>query len=818
MLDAGSLAVLWTEPLDGHPRAAIFDPARPRWIYVAVEDANGIAILDRATHSMAGTIPIGRLPSGLAAPAKRDELVVTRRIDGIVHVVDRTTRKELARVTLADSPANADPKVAQGKPFAFESVAWTPDGSVAWIPHQTYNGAVPLQFQSIVFPAVSVVDFGTRTERTNDGAGKKKFPGRKELFKAINVIGGTGDARIVSGPCAAAIHQNGQLAYVLACQSDDLLVFDVDTGAAKEILKIPGDHATAITLDEAGSRAFVLSDQSKTLTVVDLAGGSPIGHPAIVGDPIPLLDSDPLASPMRSALTLFHRADHGKTFADDDGTNLALSGQSWMACASCHLDGLTTTNAFLFEASPRKQPGAAKDALIGHRNLRDFFASASKPDDGAFDPHDVIAAMLEMGGLAPDTTGKERAGEADPARPSKAVTEAARSLARVVARDMPLAPSWLLQSKADVGVDPKHSTELQAAYCGDCHREQFEAWQRSAHAHAAEDPFVAFSADIERKRGGEQSIRLCEGCHDPNGVRLGTASLTKGQGVTCTSCHDVHGVIEAGGNADLRSKPRDWSVDHKAAATAQLTLLRSAQFCAGCHQSFVPANGLVFIDTLNEWKLSPFGPHDGKAGKACTTCHMPKLESGAHDHSVVGGNIALAARFPTPGWREKIEENLRTAAALDLVRAGDRVDVTVKAIGVGHLLPTGVADLRELWIELVAMDATGAELARLGAPSPVTGLIEEGGARLGLDLAGPDGGLLRLHELGLATAIPFDRRPSANQPVTLSMDARSLLTTPGVAKLAAELHYRNVRPPFYRAALGDASVLPPDLVIAKTKE
>jgi DNA-binding beta-propeller fold protein YncE len=814
MLDAQSLAVLWTQPLDGRPRAAIFDPAHPRWIYVAVEDAGAVSVLDRSTHTIAGSITVGRLPSGLAASGARDELVVTRRIDGVLHVVDRTNRTELAQIALADSPANTDVKVAQGKPYAFESMAWAPDGVHAWVPHQTYDGAVaPLQFQSVVFPAVSVVDFSARAEVTNDGSDGKHFPGRKELFKAIDVISGSGDAQIVSGPCAAAFHPTGPRAYVLACASDDLIVFDTDTGTAKEILKVPGDHANAIAIDRAGSKAYLVSDQSKSLTVVDLAGGSPIAHPSIVGDAVPLLDHDPVAPEMRRALTLFHRADHHQTFPDDDGTPLALSGQSWMACASCHLDGLTTTNAFLFEASPRVQPGAAKDALMGHRGLKDFFSTAANPDDPSFDPHDVMIALLDMGGLAPDTTGKDRTGAADPSHPTTAVTNVARDLARIVHRDMPQAPSWLLQAPADASVSPQYSTQADAAWCGTCHKEQYDAWRKSAHSHAAEDPFVSFSANLEQSRGGDTSIRHCFGCHDPNGLRLGNPSLTKGQGVTCTSCHDVRSLIQAGGNADVRSKPRDWSQDHKEAASAQLPLLRTPEFCAGCHQSFVPGNGLLFIDTLSEWKASPYP----SKGIVCQTCHLPKLDDGAHDHSFPGGNVTLATIFSDDAMRTALETNLKSAAGITAKKdASGVVTVTVQASGVGHLLPTGVADVRELWIEVVGLDGSGAALARVGAPASDTGLIDDSGPRLGLDLADVDGKILRLHELGLAVAIPFDRRAAPVQKTPLTIDASSVISASGVVTVQAELHYRNVRPPFYRAATGDATGLPPDVVIAQT--
>ncbi|GAC1351303.1 MAG: hypothetical protein NVSMB1_03020 [Polyangiales bacterium] len=824
LLDADTMKVVWTENTGSgaHPRAVIFDPARPRFFYVAMEDSPAVVVYDRATHTRGSSLEVGRLPSGLAASRARDELLVTHRIDPYLDVVDRSRLASVGSIHIADSPHNNDPKVPQGRPFAFASLAWAPDSVTAWIPHQTYAGDKPLKgsFDAVVFPSVSVLDTKARTEMSNEGAGKKHFPGRKELFGAIDVRSGGGDAQIVSGPCAAAIHPNGLRAYVLSCTSNDLMVFDAVNGVATEILKIPGDHPIGIALDRSGSHAYLFADQSKTLTIVDLALGSPIAHPTFVetgaGTAIPLVEVDPVPREMRRALALFYRADSEKTFPVR-GREVALGGANWLACASCHLDGFNTTNAFLFEASPRKGIAASMDAIIGHRGLRDFFASAADPDSAQFSPHDVVVALLEMGGLAPDRSGKDRTSEVDANTPEASVVEVARDLSRIVQRDMPLAPSWLIAAPRDKSLPERYSTEAEASWCGGCHKEQYDTWRTSAHAHAAEDPFVAFSAQIEAKRGGESSLRHCFGCHDPNGLRVGAPSLSKGRGVTCTSCHDVQNTIRAGGNADLHSVPRDWNQPHKGAGG--LALLRTSEFCAGCHQSFVPGTGLVTIDTLNEWRSSPYaGEHGKKLDKNrtdCVGCHLPALPSGAHDHAALGGNVALAARYPATGWRERLEGNLRTAVSLSVKRDGDSVSVDVNAVGVGHSLPTGVADLRELWLELEGRDASGVSVGRVGAPSPTTGLLDEGAARLGLDLADEASVTLPLHQLGLAARIPFDRRVAAGKSVHFAMPASDLLATKHLSTVRVTLHYRNVRPLFYRSALGGNAALPPDVVIAE---
>ncbi len=709
-------------------------------------------------------------------------------------LVERSTLSVVANVSLADSPANTDPKKSQGRPYGFEGLAWTPDGSELWLPHMLYSGSHPIQFQSTVFPAVSVVDVAELREVTNQGAAKNKFPGRKELFEAINVLDATANTEVVSQPCAAAVHPEGLRAYVLACGSEDLVVFDVPSGRAVELLHgLPGDHPAGIVLEPSGERAFVTYDQSHTLSVVDLGGGDVLSHPKLVGEPIPLVDVDPLEPATRRGRTLFFRANAEK------GT-LAASGDSWMSCAACHLDGFVSTNLFLLEAST---PDLATDALFGHHGLTDLFSTAPRPAAASFDPHDVLVAFTDQGGLAPDRRGEDRTGAEDPAAPSDEARQMAADVATVIAQDLPFGPSWQLPGDLP-------AVEYDGEWCGSCHAKEWEEWRRSAHAHAARDPFVEFVAKGELALRGKSYLRLCQGCHDPLGARSGTPSLSDGAGVTCTSCHDTSRLIAAGGNADLEARGRDWTRDH--AGQGELERLRGPEFCGGCHQQFVPGRGLRSIDTLTEWQASGYAgaPEDG--GRPCVACHMPRDADGHASHAVVGGNVALAVHYPVAGWEAAIRANLAEAAELDAEWKDGAVAVTVHNVGAGHSLPTGVADLREMWIELEARDASGKLLEAVGGPGS-DGLVPETAARFGFDIATSDGTPLFLHELSLATRIPFDRRVPAGGAVTLNVDPGPLAA--GAASVEAVLRYRNLRPTFYRAALGDAAAEPPVIELAR---
>jgi hypothetical protein len=150
-----------------------------------------------------------------------------------------------------------------------------------------------------------------------------------------------------------------------------------------------------------------------------------------------------------------------------------------------------------------------------------------------------------------------------------------------------------------------------------------------------------------------------------------------------------------------------------------------AEFCGACHNVDHPLNGMHLEATYTEWKNGPYAAE----GIVCQDCHMtpgpgvmqpnpgkaaamgPQREH-VYTMTWVGGNSAL-------GPKDLVEERLRAAARIDLetpgvVEPGDRVTVgcTVTNIGAGHYLPTGLTEVRQMWLEVTAKDASGKELLR----------------------------------------------------------------------------------------------------------
>jgi DNA-binding beta-propeller fold protein YncE len=771
------------------PRGCVFDTTDPRWLYVATEE--GIAVVDRTQGKRTSVVPAGRLPTGLAMTRGARTLVVSHRIDAKVSLLDMSkAAPTVTDVALSDSP-RTDPKVPNGRPYAFEGVAIAPDDATVWLPHQLLSSTNPFQFQSVIFPSVSLVDLGDGAEIvTDDSSGL--IAGRKNLFQAINVLEPTGDAMVFSQPCAAALHPNGDVAYVLACGSEDLLTFDVARGIVTSALRqIPGDHPSGIALDATGARALVYASESHELSIIDTRAGSLVDAPRVFGSAIKTVQKDPVDPTLRLGKTLFFRASSRKG-------DLAITGNNWMSCAACHLDGFRQSNSVFFEAL---SPDAATNAGRGHTGLRDLFATVpAYAAPTGFDPHDVLSAIAEQGGLAPDRLGQDRTGSVDPSAPTDAARSMAKALAAVIAQDLPLGPSWLLQGTS------KYDPAYDGAWCGNCHKPEYAAWQKSVHSHAGDDRMVGFCSRNESAEVGTASFgRLCEGCHSPTEVGTGAVAGNRGRGVTCRSCHDATALTHAGGNADIVLGAKiDWQQDHKTAGKASLALLREPAFCAGCHQQFVPGTGLIGIDTYGEFLRSPY------AGKtACVDCHMGRT-NGVADHAALGGNVYLATTDPAA--LDVLRRRLSGSVTLVATRAADG-SVTVKARNatVGHSFPTGVVDLKETWMEVQAVDAQKNVVARYG--SPLTAPLAPVPGRLGMDINNEDGVALQYHELVKARSIRFERRIPAQGTLEVLLPAPAALPA-GATELDAVLYYRNIKG-FYAATAGGSE--PPLFEMARTK-
>ena len=154
-------------------------------------------------------------------------------------------------------------------------------------------------------------------------------------------------------------------------------------------------------------------------------------------------------------------------------------------------------------------------------------------------------------------------------------------------------------------------------------------------------------------------------------------------------------------------------------------LYKKSSYCASCHEEFLPNSNSYVVSTFKEWEQSPYNnPKNPKKHKTCIDCHMRYL----HDNkfaplkgrSTDGGEIKddikvhyfSGSNHFLSGLKSKIHEDqtlqlLKTAAKVNVKMKNKQLLISVTNVGAGHHLPTGVADFRELWLDVSLKDKNG---------------------------------------------------------------------------------------------------------------
>jgi hypothetical protein len=234
------------------------------------------------------------------------------------------------------------------------------------------------------------------------------------------------------------------------------------------------------------------------------------------------------------------------------------------------------------------------------------------------------------------------------------------------------------------------------------------------------------------------------------------------RGITCYFCHNVARVTTTHNNGlalandqTMRGGVKD-TVDTPAHHSKYDPLMDSArnksEICGSCHDIVVPAslNGrrdLAIERTFAEWQGTFFATSENPALQlSCGACHMEssRLEPIAdapgvkprefafHDHLMAGIDVALTP-FPETeaqlaAVHDILDPSIRIIGALPLsgppppggicVLPDGRITVRVDSIGVGHSWPSGAAQDRRAWLEVIAYDANDAVVFQSGVVPP----------------------------------------------------------------------------------------------------
>ncbi len=295
--------------------------------------------------------------------------------------------------------------------------------------------------------------------------------------------------------------------------------------------------------------------------------------------------------------------------------------------------------------------------------------------------------------------------------------------------------------------------------CGDCHGTIYNRWENSLHNQSHVDPVYNKVADCLRKNLTDANeiaeAESCVKCHTPIGNITGFPLKTSDdrskspeiakKGIQCDYCHSAtgatkpynNGLIISPGNGEedpgiKRGPFKDSESDFH--ETEYSSFHTRSDICGTCHDVRHVAYGTVLESTFTEWKTGPYNSKDPKKRVNCQDCHMyqrpgipatgstkrPANKGKAADngpirehiftHYFVGGNVPVPTLAGDRVKGKMATERLQNAAELTVdttMIAKGKLSVTVKNTGAGHYLPTGLADVRQMWLEIVITDSKG---------------------------------------------------------------------------------------------------------------
>lgn len=318
---------------------------------------------------------------------------------------------------------------------------------------------------------------------------------------------------------------------------------------------------------------------------------------------------------------------------------------------------------------------------------------------------------------------------------------------------------------------------LSPELCGGCHSEIYQQWKGSLHNLSLKDQIYLAVA-----RDGLKGITLkdelaeaesCQKCHTPLGYISGYPEKTSddiakiseiaARGVQCDYCHSITGAY-AIYNAQYSYDPGNGDSDpgikrgpfkdseagfHK---TAYSEFHTKSEICGTCHNVKHVVFGTWLETTFEEWAASPYRSQ----GVQCQNCHMyqrpghPATGSTPREknpgiaayggpqrdhiftHYFVGGNTVIPA-----GEKDKVrvkmgEERLKNALDLKIDGKMDGEDIVIRILnnGAGHEVPTGVSNIRQVWLKVVVKDIKGKTVYSSGVPD-AKGYIDDNAVTFG---------------------------------------------------------------------------------------
>ena len=355
VIDLNPLRVTHRVRVCAEPVGVLVSPDE-RAVYVACAMDAAVVRVDALTRAVTGAARTPDKPWSLAWSGDGRALYASHLLGPGVSAIDPSSLRVTATHALAPIPRAADARLPNGESRGLYDVTPRPNSLELWVPHlllstetaqrpvREGSAALELNFETTVFPAVSVLgDGGARAAWMSVASTGVDLATRRRF----------GLQHITSGPHALDFTPDGRWALVADANSDDVLVIDAArrVEAPQGLVRpLGGRMPEGIVVAPDGRSAWVDLRNTAAVAVLRLAEGPDGLAVTVDGAPIPRLARDPMPTELRLGQRVFFSA---------NSAELPITQNSWVACASCHVEGRSDAVTWRFKAGPRDTPSNA---------------------------------------------------------------------------------------------------------------------------------------------------------------------------------------------------------------------------------------------------------------------------------------------------------------------------------------------------------------------------------------------------------------------------------------------------------------------------
>ena len=304
-------------PFGSRPFGIAFGPDG-KSAYVATQGTGELVRVNAASRKIEGLVHIGGKLRGVAITSNSKRIFVTRFISpadhGEIIEVSADTLQVVRRIKLALDPGPDKEDSSRGVPNYISSIVISPDGRRAWIPSKKDNTVRGLQRDGKKPSFESTVR--TIVSQIDLATGLEDLKSRRDL----------NDRDMAS---AVAFSSRGDYAFVATQGTNTVEVLDAYDGRPISAIMGAGLAPQGLAISKDGSRLFVHYFMSRSLAVNDISGiVNNFENTAKQLANIKTVNKEKLSGKVLQGKQIFYNAN-----------DFHMNRDNYISCASCHLDG-----------------------------------------------------------------------------------------------------------------------------------------------------------------------------------------------------------------------------------------------------------------------------------------------------------------------------------------------------------------------------------------------------------------------------------------------------------------------------------------------